>query len=970
MTAFTPRARLLGCVAVLLLVALAAPSPSWGTRATDMRWRSFETNHFDVHYYEGEELLAERVARIVEQARAELSPVFGYELSDRAQIVVTDHLDAANGLASTIPYDRIEVYAYPPEPDGELGSYDDYLHVLLFHEYVHLLHLNTVGAVPWFVNTVVGKRWLPNTALPKWYTEGIAVLVESRVTGRGRVGSSRTRMILRAAALDGGMLTLPELTDGPLKRPRSSGFYLYGGEFLTFVADKVGLDKLIAFQHAYGRRLIPFSLNLLAKRHLGFTFMELYDEWYAEATARAQRIAAEVDARGHVAGTPLTTSAEEHNTPRLSPDGRLLAFIENDGHRRQNIRLVGMDDGRDRGVVECDGYCSELSWSPDGRTIVFNRYQFYRTVYYYRELFEVEVATGRVRQLTRGQRVRELDVAPSGREVAWITTKAGQTALVAWERDSEAMRTIVPYRAFDQLATPRWSPDGTRIAYTAWVEGDGRRDLYVVDADGSGAPRRFTWDEAQDLDVCWSPDGAYLLFAADPDGIFNIYALRLADGQRFRVTNVRTGAFRPDIDRGGRHIVFQHYGARGYDVHRLPYRPESWTPVSPAAPAPPAHAPYEPPETETTEPSGYNPFWTLRPFRIEPTWVLDQNGLGNVGVQLSGTDALNHHYWLAALDYSILHQRLSELLVYTNRMLPVDLGFTFAHLTWERSAFFNDRLIPYEERVLNGSVDVAVPFPDTESGFWVGMGYTFRWSTDIDRPELEWDPGDLVPFVPSDGLLSGAYLAWSYSNTKKVLYGIDAHEGRSVSLRLSLNHPALGSDFKTIAFTWHWREHLAAPWGHHHVFMLQLKGGISAGHPEFRPGFSIGGIPPQELFVSIVEQQQLGGTHLRGYAQSAFSGDQYYLLTAEFRFPILELFRGLETLPVWASRLTGAVFCDAGNAFSGPIGEALPKVGIGAELRFHTVLFYSFAASFRLGYARGLAREGEHQFYFILGSRP
>ena len=812
--------------------------------------------------------------------------------------------------------------------------------------------------------------WLPNTALPGWYVEGIAVLVESRATGRGRVGSSRTRMILRAAALDGGLLELPELTDTPIERPRGSTPYLYGGEFLTWVAGQVGFEALVAFHQAYGRRLVPFSLNLLAKRHLGETWMTLYGRWRDEVTARERRLAERIAARGVVAGRPLTTSAEEHHTPRLSPDGRLVAFVDYDGHRRQNIRVLDVETGEDREVVTCDGYCHGLAWSPDGERLLFNRYAYYRTVYYYRELFEVEVATGRVRQLTHGSRVRELDVHPRGREVAFVTTHAGTTSLVARASDGGAIRTIVPPRDYDQLATPRWSPDGSRIAYSAWVDGDGRRDLFVVDASGEGAPERVTWDDAMDLDPCWSPDGTQLLYASDPDGVYNVYALRLADGQRFRVTNVRTGAFGPDVDRAGRRIVFQHYGARGYDVHELPYRPEDWEPVAPAARRGPERVPYAPPATSVTLEGRYNPFPTLRPFSIEPTWVLDQNGLGNVGMQLTGSDALSQHYWLAALDYSLTLGRLSELLVYANRTLPIDIGVTGAHLTWDRSAFFRDRTFVYQERVVSGSLDVAVPFPHVDSGFWVGMGYTFRWSGDIDRPPVEWEPGDFVPVVPSDGLLSGAYLALGYSDTKRVLYGFDAEEGRSLALSLSVNHPALGSDFETVSFGYSWREHLRAPWGHHHVFVLQLRGGISAGHPEFRPGFSLGGIPPQELFVSLIEQQQLGGIHLRGYAPGRFSGDQYYLLTAEFRFPILEVFRGLDTLPVWASRLTAAVFADTGNAFSGPVTDAIPKVGIGAELRFQTLLFYTFAASFRLGYARGLAREGEHQFYFLLGGWP
>ena len=961
-----PLSLLAGAVLLLLL-----PAAAWATRALDMDWRSLETEHFDVHYYVGEEELARRVASVAEDAYATLVPLFDFVPVDRCQVILTDHLDASNGLTSTIPYDKIVLYAYPPDADGELGSYDDYLHMLFFHEYAHLLHLNTVGGVPWFVNTVLGKTMQPNGVLPKWYVEGIATVVESRVTGRGRVDSSRTDMILRAAVLGGAWLSLDELTGGPLKRPRSSGWYLYGGEFLTWVARQVGFERVVAFQHAYGRRLIPYGLNLLGADTLGRTFADLYDEWSRAIAAEADAVRARVAARGPIrAGVPLTTNAEEHESPRISPDGRTVAWVEYDGHALQNLHVFDFATGASRAVAVCDGYCLGLDWAPDGRHLLFERYAWDGSVYYRRDLFRADVATGAVERLTVGRRVREMDVDGVTGRVAWVATEFGRTALVVWDPATAATRTVVPYHGYDQLEGPRWSPDGTRLVYSAWVDGDGRRDLFVAAADGRTPPRRLTWDDALDLQATWSPDGRHVLWASDPDGIYDLYALRLEDGRRFRVTNVVTGAFQPDVDPNGERIVFAHYGAWGYDVHTMPYRPEEWTPVDSPTPTPPEAAPYDPPAATVATDDDYSPFFSVLPRRIEPTWFLDQTGFGNVGLQLTGSDALDQHTWVASLDYAIQSARLSEALVYTNRQLPVDLGVTFSHFEWDRSAYFDGIETPFSERVIAGSVDAAIPFPNVLSGFSLGVGYTVHWAGDIDLARPAPEPDDLVPYVPEDGLLSGFYVSWSYSAVRKTLYGIDGEEGRSVWLRVSVNHPALGSDYETVALRWQWREHLEAPWARHHVFNVRLTHGIAAGHPAFRGGFSLGGLPPQDLFTALANQQQLSGTHLRGYPASAFSGDQFYLATVEYRFPIWDIFRGIGTFPVWASRVTGAVFVDAGHAFSGPMADSYPRVGVGAELRLQTDLFYSFGASFRLGYAYGVMEAGEHQFYFVLGGWP
>lgn len=56
---------------------------------------------------------------------------------------------------------------------------------------------------------------------------------------------------------------------------------------------------------------------------------------------------------------------------------------------------------------------------------------------------------------------------------------------------------------------PRFSPEGTRIAFTG--EYDGNRDVYVIPAQG-GEPRRLTWNPSPEEVLGWTPDGARILF--------------------------------------------------------------------------------------------------------------------------------------------------------------------------------------------------------------------------------------------------------------------------------------------------------------------------------------------------------------------------------------------------------------------------------------------------------------------------
>jgi TolB protein len=75
----------------------------------------------------------------------------------------------------------------------------------------------------------------------------------------------------------------------------------------------------------------------------------------------------------------------------------------------------------------------------------------------------------------------------------------------------------------DYLQWPRYSPDGTRIAFTrvkeaAWQsDGHPPREgaVYVVNADGSGLRRLTPFGDLTTFEVDWSPDGTQLVMQSD-----------------------------------------------------------------------------------------------------------------------------------------------------------------------------------------------------------------------------------------------------------------------------------------------------------------------------------------------------------------------------------------------------------------------------------------------------------------------
>lgn len=124
-------------------------------------------------------------------------------------------------------------------------------------------------------------------------------------------------------------------------------------------------------------------------------------------------------------------------------------------------------------------------------------------------------------QLSDMARIVDLEepaISPDARHVALIAIRQDVrparyiNTLILVDTASATRRTLA--RGND-VAVPRWSPDGTRLAYLARVSRGGIRQLYVERPNGTA--RRMTSALGDVIDAAWSPDGRTIAYvAADP----------------------------------------------------------------------------------------------------------------------------------------------------------------------------------------------------------------------------------------------------------------------------------------------------------------------------------------------------------------------------------------------------------------------------------------------------------------------
>ena len=104
-------------------------------------------------------------------------------------------------------------------------------------------------------------------------------------------------------------------------------------------------------------------------------------------------------------------------------------------------------------------------------------------------------------------------------------------------------------------ATPTWSPAGNQIAFTS--DRSGSVQIYIVDADALGQPRRITTNESWADRATWSPAPYNEIAYAGRSGPgFDIKVYDVASAQIKVLTDGLGSNESPSFSQNGRHLAF------------------------------------------------------------------------------------------------------------------------------------------------------------------------------------------------------------------------------------------------------------------------------------------------------------------------------------------------------------------------------------------------------------------------------
>nr|WP_251702108.1 Tol-Pal system beta propeller repeat protein TolB [Pseudomonas boanensis] len=143
--------------------------------------------------------------------------------------------------------------------------------------------------------------------------------------------------------------------------------------------------------------------------------------------------------------------------------------------------------------------------------------------------------------------------APDGRRIAYVSFEQKRPRIFIQHVDTGRREQITNFEGLN--GAPAWSPEGNRLAFV--LSRDGNPEIYVMDL-GSRQLRRVTNNMAIDTEPFWGADGQTIYFTSDRAGKPQIYKTSIGGGEAQRVTFVGNYNANPKLSADEKMLVMIH----------------------------------------------------------------------------------------------------------------------------------------------------------------------------------------------------------------------------------------------------------------------------------------------------------------------------------------------------------------------------------------------------------------------------
>ncbi|MEO0095754.1 MAG: hypothetical protein ABIL46_01150 [candidate division WOR-3 bacterium] len=905
----------------------------------DFNFKILSTDHFDIYFYEGGEIIAHFAQDILEDGYEQLSKDFGIEVDFRIPVIL---YNAPNHFSQTnITLELIEesVGGFTEILKNRMvipfnGDYEDLRHVLV-HELTHVFEF--VIFFPSKLEAILTGDFL--YSIPLWVMEGCAEFFSQG-------WNLEVDIYMRDLVVSNKVIPLSDLGN-------YSGYIIYkeGQAFFNYVNNKYGREKISEFIHL-----------LKAKKNLDNAFVSAFGIGVDEFNNRwikyyqlkywpKVNLYENFENFARIVYDHKKTGSFYNTSSAISPNGDKIAFISD---RQGNVELIVVSsiDGRvlkkliraeySSGYEGLHLYQGGISWSPDERYISFAAKAQGEDV-----LYIIYSKSGKVHKKFKLNLngIYSPKFSSDGTKIIFSGLKDSYLDIYQLELKTGKFERLTNDIYADKF--PDFSLDNKIVFVSDRPDSNeeyqyGNYGVFIKNGDEI---TRITPRTTYVAFPFFNADTG-VFFIADYDSAYNLYYLSLNEGRIIRRTDILTGIYYPSISHDYNKIAFGYYNNYGYDICIVKEPLKKMVDCGTIGGLI-AENSYEAGEPDKEKIKNYRLKFTFDYIVASASYYTPLGFSGMTQIVLS--DILGDHIIEFSTDFYGNLISSDIFFIYWYLKKRTDLGLAiYQYLNYFAEG--NDLII---WRYLGGGAMLQYPltrFFRTELGLYRYKIYETRW----------WD------FF--DDFYSDFYTDTSYNFSYPELSFIfdNARWGETGpinGLRTRITgYTTIFSDFNIIVSILDYRRY----------FRLSPRASFASR------------LVIAANFGKDDELWSIGGPgSIRGFDYYTFTGSDLGFFNFEYRFPFVDRLKLAFPLPIEIKNIRGVLFADFAGIYSDsfkvyessegilPIRLKDLKMGLGFGLRFNL-----FFVIFKLDFARSnnlqnwVDEKGEPskwKFYFTIG---
>lgn len=556
---------------------------------------SLETENLRLVYFETIiSYIAPHAARCFENSYRFHRDLWNYNSSEKITVFLVDFTDYGNAGAKNVPENLVIFDIAPFSYAYETVPVNERINTVMNHELVHVAAMDRASGWDNFFRTVFQGKISPTArqpltiiydylstprrSAPRWYHEGIAVFLETWMSGGfGRALGAYDEMVFRTMVRDSARFYDPvglEAEGTKIDFHVGVNSYLYGARFFSYLALQHGPETLIDWVSRTGGSKSYFVSQF--KKVYGVSLNEEWNRWI-EWEHRFQETNLDSIRQYPTTGNRTLSARALGSVSQACYDARrrkLYAAVNFPGEFA-HIAAIDIDNGTINKLCDVKGpalfFVSSLAYDSSSGSL------FYTTDNYsWRDIMTVNVDTGKKRMLLKDARVGDLAFNEVDSSLWGVRHSNGISTIV---------RIPYPYKEWNKIYSLPYgrdlydidiSPDG-KLLSGALAKVSGWQSLITMEIDkltggDSSYTEHYDFGNSNPAGFVFSPDGKHLYGSSYYTGVSNIFRYDFELDSMDAVSNCETGFFRPIPLSDDSLIVFRYTG-KGFVPVMIESRP-------------------------------------------------------------------------------------------------------------------------------------------------------------------------------------------------------------------------------------------------------------------------------------------------------------------------------------------------------------------------------------------------------------